>query len=216
MLRNFLVDHFIPDCFQRRQCPGLVGAHHPAIADDVGSENSGQSAFHVAGTVKRQALTRAEQTLPRKRTASTVHPVIASTFRSPLNNCAGPGQATTEHDHQYVIALLDSTGAIRFIQCDRYRCGRCISVSIKVNENFLARNSEPFPDRFDNSKVRLMWNYASDVIDGEASLVDGFSGCRQHCDDSLFINFLSRHVNRLQMQMRVFRGDWRFRSTAWL
>ena len=39
---------------------------------------------------------------------------------SPLNDGAGPGEAAAEYDHQDVIAAFDSTGAVRFIERDRY------------------------------------------------------------------------------------------------
>src|SRR5438132_9600373 len=60
-----------------------------------------------------------------------------------------------------------------------------------------------------------MRNDTSDVVDGEPGLIDRFSRSCQHRSDSLFINFLARHVYRLQTQVRVLRGDRRLRSPTW-
>jgi hypothetical protein len=46
MLRDFRVDQLGPMVLQRGQGSNLVDAHKTAIADDIGSHDRGQSAFH--------------------------------------------------------------------------------------------------------------------------------------------------------------------------
>ena len=47
MLRNVLVDYFGSNLIERGECAGLVDAHEPAVSDDIGSEDSSQTPFHV-------------------------------------------------------------------------------------------------------------------------------------------------------------------------
>src|SRR4029077_7896448 len=70
---------------------------------------------------------------------------------SPLNDGAGPGEPDAEYDHQDVVAVFDSPGAVRFIEGNRYSGSRGIAISIEVYEHFVPRNAEPIGNRLDDS-----------------------------------------------------------------
>src|SRR5207245_10298154 len=95
---------------------------------------------------------------------------------------------------------------------DGHGRGGGVTVAIEIHKHLVARNPKPFPDCLYDAQVRLMRDDTGDVSDGEASLIDRFPGRRQHRGHGLFIDFLTRHVDRLQIQMRVFPRDRRLRS----
>jgi hypothetical protein len=63
---------------------------------------------------------------------------IKASLASPLNHRAGPGKAAAEHDHQDVIAALDSPGAVRLVERNRYSGSRRVAVAIEIHEHFVA------------------------------------------------------------------------------
>ena len=59
-----------------------------------------------------------------------------------------------------------------------------------------------------------MRNDAGNIIDRQPSLIERFLRSAQHGDDGLLVNFLARHVNGLQMLIRVFARDRGFATAA--
>src|SRR4029077_20855 len=47
MFCDLAVDELSPNALKRSERAGLVRAHQPAVSDDVGGENSSETAFHV-------------------------------------------------------------------------------------------------------------------------------------------------------------------------
>src|SRR5438477_11285164 len=83
---------------------------------------------------------------------------------SPFDDGAGPGESAAEHDHENVIAMLDSAAAIRFIQRDgNGGCGS-VSVLVEIYVEAIERNFQSVGDRLDDAQVRLMGNNARDVV----------------------------------------------------
>ncbi len=59
-----------------------------------------------------------------------------------------------------------------------------------------------------------MRNYASDVVDRQSRLVERFFGCVDHGGDRLLVNFLSDHVDGVQIKIDIVAGDRAARATA--
>jgi len=49
-----------------------------------------------------------------------------------------------------------------------------ISVAVQIHKHLIARNTEPICDCFNDAEIRLMWNNAGNVLDGESSLIEDF------------------------------------------
>src|SRR6266404_2465563 len=133
---------------------------------------------------------------------------------SPFDHAAGPGEAAAENDHENVIARLDSTTAVGFIERDRHSRGRCIAVSIEIHIKLFQWNAETIRNCLDDAKVRLVRNDASDVMDRQARLFEGLFGRAQHGGDRLFVNFLPGHVNGCEIQIDLVARDWAPRTAT--
>jgi hypothetical protein len=55
MLRNILVDYFRSNLIEGGECACLINAHEPAVSDNIGSKDGGQTSFHL-GLESRRTL----------------------------------------------------------------------------------------------------------------------------------------------------------------
>ena len=47
MVRDLAIHKIRAHSFERLESPGLIRAHHPAVADYIGSKNGTQATFHI-------------------------------------------------------------------------------------------------------------------------------------------------------------------------
>ena len=132
----------------------------------------------------------------------------------PLDHRARPGEPAAEDDHQDVIAGFDAAGAICFIERDGNGGSGGVPVAIQIHEKTLHRNFHPIGDRFDDADICLVRDDAGDVVDRQAGFIERFLRGIEHRDDGLLVNFLARHVDGLQVLMRVVPRDRLARTAA--
>ena len=91
---------------------------------------------------------------------------------------------------------------------------RSVAVTIQIHENFFDRDLQAIGDRLNDADIGLVRDDAGDVVDRQASFFQSLFCGVDHRGDGLFVNFLARHFDCLQVIVDVVPRDRMARTAA--
>lgn len=134
---------------------------------------------------------------------------------SPLDDGGGPGESTSEDDHEDVIPAVHAAGSRGFVERYGDSCGAGIAEAVEVDHEAVHGNVHARGDGFDDTKVGLVRDEAGDIFDGNAGEGERGLACIEHGGDGLLVGLLPVHLDGVKALGCVFGRDGDLASASW-